>query len=746
MNSNNLVKNFQNPPHEYSQFPFWFWNGEITKEGIYESIHEFYQRHIYGFVIHPRMGLSENIPYLSETFFSLVTYAVQVAAQLEMKVILYDEGMYPSGSAHGEVVRKNPEFAAQGLALYTQEEFTNYSDEIIEIWQVFKKEQSFSMVENKYSKKWYLVYAYSKGTVRGLYDSEDDGQENAPKAANLLDSQAVASFIHLTHDRYFKHLANFFGSTIIGFFTDEPSILGRNHRKTMLPFKKETAEILQNKIGSEKLATLFTAEKNSDLYKSYAESVEKDLTENYYRPLAQWCQNHGIALMGHPASGMDIGVLDYFGVPGQDMVWRFVSFADQTGIVGRESTAGKCSADSARHQGKRKNSNEVFGACGSPHAPWDLTMQEMQWYLNWLFVRGVNLIFPHAFFYSIDGKRRDERPPDVGPHNLWWNEYGKFAQYSNRLSYLLTDCVNQTNIAVLTSKTFLPYEEVQSLYQQQIEFNYLEKELLFSKGKFVDGRYELQQQSYDTILATKDCGLSDSEITFLESNGLKIIYLKKEQEVLIAQAAKNRPHITGENLSQLRFSKIKKDQETFYLFFNEGQNPLHFHFEKDLPASLWSANSGEIFAYHNEEITLQPAEMKIFSDSLAQEKLPDWYEVGLTYQIKSRPLALTKLQNWAEIQADYSGSNTYDFVFHFEKEVFGEVLFDFGKVNDILIYEKSRQVSYAPPYTVKISIEEPTKELSLTVIVKNSLTNTYDNNPRLSGIIGPIQGFMLGDY
>ena len=37
---------------------------------------------------------------------------------------------------------------------------------------------------------------------------------------------AVARFLALTHDQYYEHLREFFGTTIIALFTDEPSILG----------------------------------------------------------------------------------------------------------------------------------------------------------------------------------------------------------------------------------------------------------------------------------------------------------------------------------------------------------------------------------------------------------------------------------------------------------------------------------------------------------------------------------------
>ena len=33
-------------------------------------------------------------------------------------------------------------------------------------------------------------------------------------------------------------------------------------------------------------------------------------------------------------------------------------------------------------------------------------MKDMKWYLDWLFVRGVNMIFPHAFYYSLRDRRK----------------------------------------------------------------------------------------------------------------------------------------------------------------------------------------------------------------------------------------------------------------------------------------------------------------------------------------------------
>ena len=42
-------------------------------------------------------------------------FAIEEAAKRDMWVVLYDEGMYPSGSSSGQVVAENPRFQCRGL-------------------------------------------------------------------------------------------------------------------------------------------------------------------------------------------------------------------------------------------------------------------------------------------------------------------------------------------------------------------------------------------------------------------------------------------------------------------------------------------------------------------------------------------------------------------------------------------------------------------------------------------------------
>ncbi|MCF7839076.1 MAG: hypothetical protein K9N49_10655, partial [Candidatus Marinimicrobia bacterium] len=178
---------------------------------------------------------------------------------------------------------------------------------------------------------------------------------------------------------------------------------------------------------------------------------------------------HGLDLCGHPGQACDLGPGRWFQVPGQDLVWRWVLPDDPSALEGVESTQGKCSSSAAAHLGRRFNSNECFGAYGH-----EFNEREMLGLANWCFVRGVNRLYPHAFYYSIRGPRRHERPPDVGPHSPWWPRYQRFAEACRWLSWLITDATHVCQVAVLGLSDHLPWAAAKHLFQHQIDFNYLE--------------------------------------------------------------------------------------------------------------------------------------------------------------------------------------------------------------------------------------------------------------------------------
>ena len=570
-----------NPPDEFTPFPFWFWNDELSEAEIKRQILEFAQKGVNGFVIHPRMGLPKTIQYLSDRYFHFVRYAVKLAAENNMQVILYDEAMYPSGSCHGKVVAENADFASQGLAMVAHTTKANSS--------VIASCDGYD-----------FLLMPTGGTIRGVHYGEDDGEPEAPPSADLLNPEAVKSFIRNTHEVYYSHLKEYFGTVIKAFFTDEPAIMGRNAASGLIPWSFGIYEEFLAAGGkTENLHFLFeepgasAAAVASETRAIYHRVIHERLANSYYKQLHDWCESHGIALTGHPEKSTDIGYLQHFHIPAQDIVWRFVAPEDGKALIGEHSCMAKCSSDSARHRGKSRNGNECFGVCSLPDTPYTFTENDMRWYLNWLFVRGVNMIFPHAFFYSVRGERKNERPPDVGLHCGFWENYRQMTDFTKRMCGLLSGAVNMAQVAVLCTSDTLSWRIAKPLFENQIEFNYLEEELLplckttgGTDSRTEGGLLQIAEQAYRVIIYDdSNCTFAPETMTRLQElaqRGIRVIRYETPENLLsrlarlsqLAQLEDCRIITTDKPEPALRITLCKKENEFFAVLVNESFSPI----------------------------------------------------------------------------------------------------------------------------------------------------------------------------
>ena len=583
---------FLHPAAEFGPIPFWFWNDDLDHQEICRQIHAFLEKGIPGFVIHPRKGLTEKYRYLSANFMDSVAVAVEEAEKLGMFVFLYDEAMYPSGSAGGLVVKANPQHASKGLRMTVLEEGEeiptfgegNWFVSALCRWEGGSRsfdslEEAVAFRATRSCTVTYFSMVYTKGHIRGVHPGEDDEEPNAPASADLLDPAAVDSFIRITYDAYYAKLSRHFGKTIRAIFTDEPSIMGRGPLPGLIAWSHGILEEYIACGGSrDEMDRLFEKETN-EAKKAYDRAISGRMGGKYFAKLSGWCEEHNIALTGHPHSSQDIGHLAYFQLPFQDMVWRFVDPLKENGLEGVHSTMGKCSADSAKHRGRRRNGNEVFGACGRSDDPWNLPSEDLKWYLDWLFVRGVNMMVPHAFFFSLRGDRGDERPPDVGMNSIWWRDYTQQADYMKRLCWLNTDSNNLTDVAVLATSAMLPWQPVQQLFRNQIEFNYLEADLL-KESAIADGSVKLQKQCYRIILVDENLPLTAEHMALLETCKAAGVAVRSFHDITVEELKNGYDAYgirTNYPVPDLRVTHVEKDGVLFYLLVNEGNRDFHFH-------------------------------------------------------------------------------------------------------------------------------------------------------------------------
>ena len=810
---------FYQPSAEFSPMPFWFWNDALDESEIIRQIHDFRSKGVMGFVIHPRIGIPDDLGYFDDRFMGYVKLAVSEAARNGMKVILYDEGMYPSGSAHGEVVAGNPEFATGGLRMI---EYScsgvmeihpplQAGERVIATLAVEKSEACCIVpgserqlsdtgtcvhFETPTTGRWtvlFLVETFSGGTIRGIHFGEDDGEPGAPLSADLLNPAAVRKFIRLTHDRYYEVLRDYFGTTVIAMFTDEPDLLGRGARPGVKPWTKGFLDWYRSRGNTaEDLAALWfdTGDANGEKRKHYEQAVNERLEFSYYSQISKWCEDHGIALTGHPQASDDIGSLKHFHIPGQDIVWRWVAPEGELGVEGPHSTMAKCSSDAARHDGRRRNANECFGCCGPRGNHWAFSMDDMKWYLDWLFVRGVNLVYPHAFFYSIDGpKRSGERPPDVGPHNIWWPYYRDISDYIKRMSWLMTDSVNLTGIAVLCGSRHLPWAIVKPLYQQQIEFNYLELDTLLSGAcQIKDGRIQVQNQQY-RVLVVEDITLLTGELqerlrSFTQNGGIIILYNPERQPVwneepysiltygeivpAVVSVIARDPVIYPKH-PNLRVSHLLKNGRHFYLMTNEGDTAVKGDLRLGIIGALeiWDPWRGTSATPPRQVVTDQgislpfylerrasiiyavdPSGQPVRSGSPADdpefrewEFRGEWVATGPADTISLGE----RLVSWTEWpgMADFWGTVTYQTEIEIgDPQSISMIQLDLGGVGEIAhLYVNEADAGSAlwRPYRFDITPYIKTGTNSLKIQVTNSLANRFGPERLPSGLLGPVK-------
>ncbi|MFA6959730.1 MAG: hypothetical protein WC205_03145 [Opitutaceae bacterium] len=463
---------WRRPPAPYSHCPFWFWNDALDEREIVRQIVEFQAHGVEAFVIHPRIGLPRSIGWLSDELFRFMRIVLTEAKRRGMWVMLYDEGMYPSGSASGLVVASNPAFHVRGLVCRT-ERIPPPAD-ARHIASVRRADGRIVTIHDEPIDAVVRGLHYIGDEEAAMRDGTALGEEEPP-AADLLNPAAVRCFIDLVYERFHRELGEFFGNTVKAIFTDEPNPLSRLKQAGARPGTTGILEWVNAWLGYDftpRLPTLwFDDEPDAQKHRrDYLAAIGARLDETYYQPLSAWCEAHGIALAGHPAEPDEIGHLRHFHIPGQDIVWRQIEPHTPGALEGPPSTMAKAAASVKFHLGRSRNLNEFAGAYGE-----SLTFDELRWLSYWLLIRGCDLLVPHAFYYSMRGPRRDERPPDVGPNSPWWNSgYKEWEAATRRLCWLNATFRPVCEVAILGRANELPWRAAKTCFENQIEFHYVE--------------------------------------------------------------------------------------------------------------------------------------------------------------------------------------------------------------------------------------------------------------------------------
>lgn len=544
MDISNLKKDFASPVNTYRFAPFWFLNHDLKDDELVWQIHEMHENGVGGFVLHARLGLIT--PYLSDEWMDRMETCIKEADKLRMKAILYDENNWPSGPVDGELTERFPEYRMSGCRV-SQEWTVNAGRRLKE--KIDPLDELIAVV---------AVPVGRKGVMEGLPESAvslmsyvSDGMLDwkAPEGRwrvmvfarkflvpygffgaylDTLSKDAVAKFIEMTHERYAERFAEYFGGTVDGMFTDEPSM--NYHPLDTVPWTPtlpsefgwrhdyDIIGVLPAVFGD---AGPISAQLRCDFY----DTVTELYSEAYFKQIYDWCDSRRLKSIGHVNAEGEF----YADVRHQGDFFRGARYMHYGGCdflethtwpacgdphAGNNLLGPKLASSAAHIYGKPRVMSEAFGVADG----WKINLRTLKHLADWQVALGVNMFEPHAFYYSIQGFRKWECPPGEFYQSSFWPYYRTFADYVARLCSVFTGAHHVADVAVVlpvramwsafnpygtpeADRTFNTFEKVTTaLLKAGFDFDILPEESLIHDVNPTDLEHMQSLERYQALI------------------------------------------------------------------------------------------------------------------------------------------------------------------------------------------------------------------------------------------------------
>lgn len=534
MNKN--LQDILNSSEDNYILPF-LWPPEGQIENIVSEIQKIYESGCRAFCIEarPYEGFGE------EAWWNDVEVMLKEAQKRDMKVWILDDKHFPTGYANGWIEKKHPELRRHYLrehhvdVMGPQKEMSVLippcyeGEKILSVcaWQRSGKEQELcgEPIKLDASKNAnFLYFDVPEGCWRifVVYDTPIGSPHDHKWYIDMLSAESVQVLIDAVYEEHYKHFSEYFGNTLVGFFSDEPSFgcehvgeWGSNsifYYRTVgepgvaMPWNAEVAELMMKDGITDPILSLpalwYNADNAADTRYAYMNAITRLWNRNFSYGLGDWCRSHGVQYIGHVIEDMNshskIGgsTGHYFrGLSGQDMsgidivlqqvMPGMAEYQNAALIAGGvadpdffhyvlASLGSSLSRIEPRMKGRAMC--EVFGAYG-----WAEGAPMMKWLIDFLLVRGINHFVPHAFSCRTD---YEDCPPHFynGGLNPQFEGFREIMKYANRVSHLFDGTDRQTDGAVVyyaenewmsNGKYMYCDKPAKTLYDAQIDYDIL---------------------------------------------------------------------------------------------------------------------------------------------------------------------------------------------------------------------------------------------------------------------------------
>lgn len=310
-------------------FPFLWLHGESEKK-LREYMAAIYNANIRAVCLESR----PHPDFLGPGWWRDLDILLDEARNRQMKVWILDDSHFPTGYAAGALDRADPALCRRFL---TRTVIPAGAPVPVHPspWKPGRYESMETSRRNFDDDTVISVTELAERKTAVCHLTRNRGPH--PNYINMADAASVRVLIDTVYEPHYRRYAADFGTTIAGFFSDEPE-LGNDHlyeygkrlwENDDLPWSEEVESILRARWGDnfgQNLPLLWERDLGAAARLDYMDVLTDCVRRCFSRQIGDWCRAHGVEYIGHmiedngqhTRTGSSLG--HYFrGLWGQDM-------------------------------------------------------------------------------------------------------------------------------------------------------------------------------------------------------------------------------------------------------------------------------------------------------------------------------------------------------------------------------------------------------------------------------------------
>jgi len=328
-----------------------------------------------------------------------------------------------------------------------------------------------------------------------------------------MSKDCVEWFLQTVYQPHYDHFKADFGKTIAGFFYDEPETRGdwgtelnRVLAEKNVDWKKAYVAYKFQLSGEEQTAARF----------QYLDARAETWGRTMYGLITKWCEERGVKSIGHFMEHGNMYLLPEFCAGDMMRVQKYSSMGGIDAVFSQFKPGQRVAYDAPCWQTPKLGSSithaygkpndvtmvEIFGARGQ-----DLSYPEMKWWADAMQVAGVNFLIPHSF--NPRSPFDSDCPPYFynGGFEPRWPLYRVFADYTSRLSAMLSGGRHVAPVALITpgqsahvGKRITVEQISESLQDALYDCDWIPYEVLENDIQVTGNKLKLRNESYQVLI------------------------------------------------------------------------------------------------------------------------------------------------------------------------------------------------------------------------------------------------------